>query len=54
MTAGDLLILAALVPAGILAVRSIWKKRKTGGCGCCGDCGGCGCDRDVKDGRGSV
>lgn len=41
--AGDLLILVVLVPAGILAVRSIWKKRKQGGCGCgCGgNCSGC-------------
>lgn len=39
---GTVLVSAVLAIAAALAVRSIWKGRKTGGC--CGDCIRCrGC-----------
>ena len=40
---GNILVTAALAAVVALAVRSIWKGRKSGG-GCDGDCGNCkGC-----------
>ena len=35
----DLLLIAALAVVLGLAVRHVWKTRKTGGCGC--GCDGC-------------
>ena len=40
---GDAIVLAALVAVIGLAVRSLVKSRKRGGCaGCSGNCGCCG------------
>lgn len=45
-------IIVSLVLAGVvaLAVRSLWKSRKSGGhcTGDCGTCGGCGGHRPPK------
>ncbi len=42
---GDILILSVLALCCILAVRSLYKGRKQGGCSgcssCCGSCTGC-------------
>lgn len=43
---GNLIVIAILIVVVGLAVRSIWRSRKSGGCGCgCDGCaGGCaGC-----------
>ncbi len=42
---GNLIVIAMLAAVVALAVRSLWKSRKSGG-GCNGDCGNCrGCNR---------
>ena len=39
MSAVDILLIAVVVAAAALAVRSIVKRRKSGDCGCgCSDC----------------
>nr|WP_325184931.1 FeoB-associated Cys-rich membrane protein [uncultured Oscillibacter sp.] len=38
---GNIIVLTVLAVAVGLAVRSLWKSRKSGG-GCSGDCGNCG------------
>ncbi|MCI9171382.1 MAG: FeoB-associated Cys-rich membrane protein [Lawsonibacter sp.] len=43
MTLGEIVVLLVLAGVVALAVRSLWKSRKSGG-GCNGDCGNCrGC-----------
>ena len=43
MTLGEIIVLLVLAGVVALAVRSLWKSRKSGG-GCNGDCGNCrGC-----------
>lgn len=42
MTIGEFAVILALACAVGLAVRSLWKGRKSGGCGCNGDCSQCG------------
>ncbi|MCI9644786.1 MAG: FeoB-associated Cys-rich membrane protein [Oscillibacter sp.] len=43
MTPGEIVVLLVLAGVVALAVRSLWKSRKSGG-GCNGDCGNCrGC-----------
>ena len=43
MTPGEIVVLLVLAGVVVLAVRSLWKSRKSGG-GCNGDCGNCrGC-----------
>lgn len=43
MTPGEIIVLLILAGVVALAVRSLWKSRKSGG-GCNGDCGNCrGC-----------
>ena len=37
---GNIIVIAALVVVVVLAIRSLWKFRKSGG-GCNGDCGNC-------------
>ena len=40
---GNIIVIAVLIAVAALAVRSLWKSRKSGG-GCNGDCGNCkGC-----------
>lgn len=40
---GNIIVIAVLAAVVTLAVRSIWKSRRSGG-GCNGDCGSCrGC-----------
>lgn len=40
---GNIIVIAVLIAVVVLAVRSLWKSRKSGG-GCNGDCGSCrGC-----------
>ena len=40
---GYVLVIAALAVIVALAVRSIWKSHRNGGCtGDCSSCGGCG------------
>lgn len=39
---GDFIVLAVIAGAVVLAVRSLLKDRKKGGCaGCSGNCGSC-------------
>ena len=45
---GDIIVLTVLAGIVLLAVRSLLKSRRTGGCsgcskcsGCCSSCGGC-------------
>ena len=38
---GDIIVLSVLAAAVILAVRSIIKARKSGGCAGCSGCSGC-------------
>ncbi len=39
---GDFIVIAVLALAVALAVRSLWRSRRTGGCnGDCGNCRGC-------------
>ena len=38
----NLIVLAALALAVGLAIRSIWKSHKSGGCSCGGNCSSCG------------
>lgn len=38
--AGNGIVLLVLAAVVFLAVRSLWKSHKSGGCG--GDCGSCG------------
>ena len=40
MTLGEIVVLLVLAGVVALAVRSLWKSRKSGG-GCNGDCGNC-------------
>ena len=46
---GDVLILTVIAAVSLLAIRSLLKNKKKGGCcgscsGCSGNCGGCsGC-----------
>jgi len=50
MTAIDLLLTGAVVLALALAVRSLLRSRKNGGC--CGSCAGCsqsGCARRIEE-----
>lgn len=42
MTPGEIIVLLILAGVVALAVRSLWKSRKSGG-GCNGDCGNCRC-----------
>ena len=43
---GDLIILALLLTAVGLSIRSLYKSKKSGG-GCCGDCSKCrGCPKE--------
>ena len=43
-TLWTILIAAALAALGVLAVRSLIRERKKGGCSCGGDCSRCrGC-----------
>ena len=43
MTFGEIVVVLVLAGVAALAVRSLWKSRKSGG-GCNGDCGSCrGC-----------
>ncbi len=40
---GNIIVIAVLLAAAALAVRSLWKSHRSGG-GCNGDCGNCrGC-----------
>ena len=40
---GNIIVIAVLIAVVTLAVRSLWKSRRSGG-GCNGDCGNCrGC-----------
>ena len=40
---GNIIVIAVLIAVVVLAARSLWKSRKSGG-GCNGDCGNCrGC-----------
>ncbi len=39
MNAVDILLIAALVAAAVLAVRAVVRRKKNGGCGC--GCAGC-------------
>ena len=46
---GNLIVIAVLAVVVGLAVRSLWREHKHGGCGgdcsCCGGChGGCHCE----------
>lgn len=39
---GNIIVIAVLAAVIGLAVRSLWRSRKTGGCsGDCASCGGC-------------
>ena len=40
MNGADIILIALIAAALALAVRRVWKARKTGGCGC--GCDGCG------------
>lgn len=43
---GELIVILVLLAVVSLAVRSLWKSHKHGGCcGDCSQCGGCGCGR---------
>ena len=54
-TLWTILIAAALAALGVLAVRSLIRERKKGGCscgsgsGCCGDCARCRHSCDNKE-----
>lgn len=40
---GNIIVVAVLAAVVVLAARSLWRARKSGG-GCSGDCGNCrGC-----------
>lgn len=42
MTPGEIVVLLILTGIVGMAVRSLWKSRKSGGCnGDCGNCRGC-------------
>lgn len=45
MTLGSIIVMILLMGMAALALRSIWKEKKAGGCGGCGgNCGNCpGC-----------
>lgn len=48
---GDLIVIGVLAAAVLLAVRSLWKNHKAGGCAGCSKCSGgcsCGCDQIDK------
>ncbi len=47
MNGVDLLLIAGIVLALGLAVRRVWRTRKTGGCGC--GCDGCAASPMCKD-----
>lgn len=38
---GEIIVILVLLAVVALAIRSLWMKKKTGGC--CGDCSKCGC-----------
>lgn len=39
---GDFLVIGVIVLVAGLAVRSLWKDHKKGGCAGCSKCGSCG------------
>ncbi len=47
----NIIIVAVLLAAVLFALRSVVKKRKSGGCGCgcsgCSGCSGCGTSRQM-------
>ena len=40
----DILLLLVLAAVVGLALRSVWRNRRRGGCACSGGCAGCGLD----------
>lgn len=46
MNGADIILIAVIAAALALAVRRVWKTRKTGGCGC--GCDGCTASPDCK------
>lgn len=47
MNGVDIILIAVIAAVLGLAVRRVWKTRKTGGCGC--GCGGCAARPVCKD-----
>ena len=53
MNLWDVVLLAAVALAAVLAGRKLIRDRKHGGCACCGDCASCGrgCVTGASGGR---
>lgn len=47
----SIIIVVVLLFALVLAVRSVYIRKKSGSCSCCGGCGSCGGCRGCSAGK---